>query len=339
MKRFVLLIATSLVIVAVIVVANFGFSLYLDFKPTYPLIAIAILGVTLVSMIGLFSPLATFGVALYHVNRSWDPKSRYHRRYLRRLEQVHLNNPVTDISDISRESGLFLNSLYIKLDIKSNEIINDAAETVFYHTAISQSGIVDRIVVYRSHFQLIRKLANLYRPKMRRRLYPALLADIADALLTPSSESDVNLSAQIGPAIVGASVVGAIPGANLVSLLIAGAVVDGSANALATIRIGIYTRRYFHRLLEGGKFDVRRERKIVNEEALDLLEPLISRTSTNLSRNIWEAARDHLRKVPAATYESLKSFVTKSIKGIVNLPGRGKKGEKIQLVESVDDDL
>ncbi len=339
MKRFVLLIAASLVVVAVIVVTDIGISLYLDIKPTNPIIAAVILGITLVAIFGLFSPLATFGVALYHVNRSRNPKSRYHRRYLRRLEQMHLDYPVTDISDISKESGLFLNSLYIKLDLESNEIINDAAETVFYHTAISQSGIVDRMVVFRSHLRLIRKLANLYRPKMRHRLYPALLADIADALLTPSSESELNLSAQIGPAIVGASVVGAIPGANLVSLLIAGAVVDGSANALATIRIGIYTRRYFHRLLEGSKFDVQGERKIVNAEALDLLEPLISRTSTKLSRNIWEAAKDHLRRVPAATYESLKSFVTKSVKGIVSLPGRGKKGETIQLTESAGDDL
>ena len=339
MKRFVLLIATSLVVVVVIVVANIGFSLYLHLKPDNPVIAISILGLTLVSIFGLFSPLVTFGVALYHVNRSWDPKSRYHRRYLRRLEQMHLNDPVTDLSDISKESGLFLNSLYIKLDLESNAMISDAAEAVFYHTAISQSGIVDRLVVYRSHLRLIRKLANLYRPKMSRRLYPALLADIADALLTPSSASELNLSAQIGPAIVGASVVGAIPGANLVSLLIAGAVVDGSANALATIRIGLYTRRYFHRHLEGGKFDVHGERKIVNEEALDILEPLISRTSTNLSRNIWEAAKDHLRRVPAATYESLKSFVTKSIKGIASLPGRGKKGESTQLTESAGDDI
>ncbi len=339
MKRFVLLISTSLFVVVVIVVADIGLSLYLELRPTNPAIALAVLVFTLVIIVSLISPLASFGVALHHVNRTWDPTSRHHRRYLKQLLQMHLKHPVIDISDISTESGLFLSSLYIKLNFESNEIINEAAEGIFYHTAISQSGMLDRIVVYRAQFKLIRKLAKLYRPEMRYRLYPALLADIADALLTPSLQGDLNLSAQIGPAIVGASVVGAIPGANLVSLLIASAVVEGSANALATIRIGIYTRRYFHRLLEGGKFDVGGERKIVNEEALDLLEPIITRTSANLSRNIWDAAKNHLRKVPAATYQGLKSFVTKSMKGIISLPRRRNKGDTIQLTESVDDEL
>ena len=76
------------------------------------------------------------------------------------------------------------------------------------------------------------------------------------------------------------------------------------------------SRRFFQRRLEGIPFSPVDEKAAINIEALKMLEGLVSVTSASLSRSIWEAARDHLKRIPGATLEGLKTAVTKSVKGL-----------------------
>ncbi|MCH8924237.1 MAG: hypothetical protein IIA67_13945, partial [Planctomycetes bacterium] len=101
--------------------------------------------------------------------------------------------------------------------------------------------------VLRSQLRLVRRVARLYYPGASMARLSSLYFSVFDAALAPSSKDEIDYASQIGPAIVGASVVGAIPGANLVSSIIADAVVQGSANALALLRVGMLTRRFFLR--------------------------------------------------------------------------------------------
>lgn len=276
-------------------------------------------GVLLTIMAALaFGLLITLGRA-----QPLEPGSRKHRRYISRLAGRHRRHPVTDLDGLPEENTARVKTIYQRLEEETTARTTATAETIFFHTAISQSGHMDALVALGAQMRLVRRLASVYYPRPGTRVLLHLYASIARAVLKPSNRQEVNLGAQIGPAIVGASVVGAIPGANLVSLIIADAVIQGSANALATFRVGLLTRRYFQHRLEGGLFDPAAERRAVNREALELLSRLVPAASGVLSKEIWDAARDNLRRMPAATYDGLKSLVSRSVRGL-----GGKKGDR-----------
>ena len=257
------------------------------------------------------------------------PGSRRHRRYLARLARGHRRHPVTSLHGLPAGDAALVEAIYQRLDKQTNALIASTAETVFFHTAVSQAGHVDILVTLGAQIGLVRRLARLYHPRPTMRIRLPLYIAVAQAALWPGSREEVDLGAQIGPAIVGASVVGAIPGANLVSLIIADAVIQGSANALAAFRIGLLTRRYFHYRLQGSPFQAAAERREVNREALDLLAALVPAASGALSKEIWDAAKDNLRRMPAATYDSLKSLVARSVRGLGRIKGdqRDDEGE------------
>ncbi len=275
-------------------------------------------------------PLTMLVSAFIRSRRSWVAGSWAHNRYLAHLARQHRRHPVLDQTQLFTRNPYFLDELYLQLFEHSNELIYNAAEKVFYHTAISQSGRLDTFVMLSKQCNLINRIADLYHPHSRLNVLPSLYADILDAALRPSDKDELNLGSQIGPAVVGASIVGAIPGANLVSILISDAVVQGSANALATLRMGLLARRFFHRALEGGSVDLEAERRAVNQEAADMLAPLVADASGALSRIIWNAAKNHLRRIPAATFEGLKSAVSRSVRGLTG----GQEEKTVQPEES-----
>jgi hypothetical protein len=260
--------------------------------------------------------------------------SRRHQRYLRRLTARHRRYEVINLDGMPAGGKDSLAVLYLQVNNESTALMTSTAETIFFHTAVSQSGYLDRLVVLGNQLKLIWRLAHLYHPRPHLRMLLQVYTHVARATLQPSARDEVDLGAQIGPAIVGASVVGAIPGANLVSLIIADAVIQGSANALATFRVGLLTRRYFHGRLEGTPLEPSRERKAVNPEALEMLSSLVSRASGVLSREIWDAAKDNLRRMPAATYDSLKSLVSKSVRGLGRKKGEPPEDDEREGLES-----
>lgn len=271
-------------------------------------------------------PLTMLVSAFIRSRRSWVAGSWAHNRYLTQLARQHHRHPVLDQTQLFTSNPYFLDELYLQLFELSNKLVYDAAEKVFFHTAISQSGRLDTFVMLGKQYNLINQIADLYHPHSRLNVLPSLYADILETALRPSDRDELNLGSQIGPAVVGASIVGAIPGANLVSILISDAVVQGSANALATLRMGLLARRFFHRALEGGSVDLEAERRAVNQEAADMLTPLVEDASAALSRIIWNTAKNHLRRIPAVTFEGLKSVVSRSVQGLVG----GQEGKTAQ---------
>lgn len=323
MKRT--LIYLSLAFCSVLGLLVFGVGIHLaQLAVRWYTLAFMVTGLSLVFIFALVVAysLASIITALRRTGRSWVKGSWSHNRYMHSLTRRHRRHPVVDLEGLPSLPHLFLSELYLRLYTPSNALITRAAESIFFHTAISQSGYLDILVVRRTQLRLINDIAHLYHPRPGLKILPALYADIMDATLTPSNQQELDLGAQIGPAIVGASVVGAIPGANLVSVMIADAVIQGSSNALATLRIGLLARRYFHRMIEGGPLNLETERRAVTQEALDMLSPLVTDASGTLSRAIWDATKSHLRRIPAATYESLKSLMARSVRGLT----RRRKG-------------
>ena len=325
MKRLVIIISFSFFSMLGIFILSAGTYLVTLVAPVHPLLGwLAGLFLAMLFWAVVVYPLVALVAALFRTRRSWVAGSWAHNRYLARLARQHRRYPVIDLALVATDKHNFLGEVYIQLREKSNDLMVEAAETIFYHTAISQSGRLDTMVLLGKQIALINNMADLYYPHAKAKVLPSLYADVIEAALRPSDREQLNLGSQIGPALIGASIVGAIPGANLVSILISDAVVQGSSNALITLRIGLLTRRFFHRALEGGSVDREAERHAVHKEAASMLEPLVEAASSALARIIWKTAKDHLRRVPAATLEGLKSVVSWSVRGLTG--GRGAKG-------------
>ena len=336
MKRPIIYLSLFLAVLFVVIIAGAGVPLVELVARLHPA-AGWLVGLILaaVLLIGLLST-ACFLFPIAGRFNPPKPGSWRHRRYLARLARRHRRRSVTSLHNLPAGDAALVEAIYQRLDKQTNALIASTAETVFFHTAISQAGHMDVLVTLGAQIRLVRQLARLYHPRPGMHEQLPLYRAMAQAALWPGSREEVDLGAQIGPAIVGASVVGAIPGANLVSLIIADAVIQGSANALAAFRIGLLTRRYFHHRLQGSSFQAAAERQAVNREALDLLAALVPGASGALSKEIWDAAKDNLRRMPAATYDSLKSLVARSVRGLGRPKGilsdikgdqRGDEGE------------
>ncbi len=327
MKRPIIYLSLFLAVVFMVIIAGAGVLLIQLATRLHPaagwLVGLILAAVLLIGVLAAACLLASI---LGRLNPP-EPGSWRHRRYLTRLARRHRRHPVTSLHGLPAGDSALLEAIYRRLDEQTNALISSTAETVFFHTAISQAGHMDALVALGAQLGLGRRLAGLYHPRPGMRVLLPLYFAVAQASLWPSSRAEVDLGAQIGPAIVGASVVGAIPGANLVSLIIADAVIQGSANALAAFRTGLLTRRYFHHRLQGSPFKPAAERQAVNREALDLLAGLVPAASGVLSREIWDAARDNLRRMPAATYDSLKSLVSRSVRGLGRMKGDQRNDE------------
>ncbi len=119
-------------------------------------------------------------------------------------------------------------ALLAPLDRQASEIIRREAMGVGVATAVSWNGTVDAFVVLWRNCNLVTRLARLYygRPGARGSL--SILRDVAAATLTSAYMQDLSETAGSALGTVFGKTVG----------VLAGPVMDGGINAVATLRIG-----------------------------------------------------------------------------------------------------
>lgn len=86
------------------------------------------------------------------------------------------------------------------------------------------------------------------------------------------------------------SAAGAIPGLNVVATLLANSILQGSTNALLTLRVGVITRRYCGALVLE---DRRALRKSVTVEAVALLGSIVVQGTKNIIQD-FECAKEQV---------------------------------------------
>ncbi len=131
------------------------------------------------------------------------------------------------------------------LEREANVIIARFAATVFTTTAVSQSGRMDTAIVLSAQFRLVREIAALYYQRPNLRELWELYGNVGASAFFAGEIQDSELIAVLG-APVTAGITGFIPVAGtdpLVTLLVS-SLMDGSANAFMTLRVGVLSRRY-----------------------------------------------------------------------------------------------
>lgn len=158
-----------------------------------------------------------------------------HREELRRARESR--DPVALEATLARAIG--------ELDRIANEAIHRHAAAVFVVTGASQSGRLDAGLVLSTQIRMIREIAVIYYQRPGPRELWALYANVGGTAFLAGEIQDSELLAVLG-APVSAALSGFVPVSGsgpLVSLLVS-SLLDGSANALLTLRVGVLARRH-----------------------------------------------------------------------------------------------
>jgi len=139
---------------------------------------------------------------------------------------------VADAAAIVRFEQERVDPLLVPLDREADRLIRAEALSVGVMTALSPSGALDAFLVLWRNANLVSRLANLYHGKPGVRGSLLVLGDVSSAALVATYMEGV--SEAVGGFLRG--VFGSVLG------VVAGPVVDGSVNAITTLRIGYVAR-------------------------------------------------------------------------------------------------
>lgn len=179
------------------------------------------------------------------------------------------------------------------LEARGQELMKTDATAVFLTTAVSQNGILDGFTVLAALMKLVYNLTILYenRPELRRIMY--LYGQIAGVVLLVRSIEDADLiEDQVEPliaALLGGTIVSAVPGAVGITTLVVNSVVEGAVNSLLTLRVGAIAQRY---LSASVQFDKRLVRRSASLEATKMLSSILADNAVLVVKSFAKATRD-----------------------------------------------
>ena len=199
-----------------------------------------------------------------------------------------------------------LKSAFAKLERIANDIIKDSASTVFLVTAISQSGRLDGLMVLLTQCRMIWDIATIYHQRPSPLDLLRLYQNVAVTTFVASQVDDIDIAERIGPVvteITSTSVVGAIPGLGGVTNAFANALIDGSANAFLTLRVGAITKMYCDPLTGQDKSSIRKSASV---EAASLLGSIVYTSSGKVISEIKRGIGTTSKKTGRALLQKIK---------------------------------
>jgi Domain of unknown function (DUF697) len=213
----------------------------------------------------------------------------------------YLEGAVSDFSNrMQIEKGLAI------LNGRADESIKKAAATVFVSTAISQSGRLDAFAVLAAQVRLVWQVAHIYqqRPSLRDMLH--LYANVGATTFLAMELEDLDIAQQIEPIItnvVGASLAGMVPGVKIVASVVTNSLLDGTANAFLTLRIGAITKQYCGSII---RQETRYIRRMASLQAAQMLGSIVLASSKKVTSAIYEAAKKKTGGLGKAAANGLK---------------------------------
>src|SRR5450759_199834 len=204
-----------------------------------------------------------------------DEQSPEYQTYLRRLGTRLATNPDL-ISAGALDDRASIESALKVLDAKADDVIKRTASTLFVTTAVSQNGSLDALMVLAEQTRLIWQVARIYNQRPTLREVGRLYANVGATLFAASELEDLDIRDQIEPvikAVFGHAVVSLVPGITSVASIVMNSVVDGTANAYLTLRVGIICQSYCRSMTA---VDRRRARRHSSIAAASMLGSVVS---------------------------------------------------------------
>lgn len=262
----------------------------------------------------LYGLLAIYGIAIvipfYLLLRMRAPlippaetSSRAREKFIRQIAKRFQSidefkgEVITNEEDIKRAIS--------RLNKKANKVIENAATLTFVVTAVSQSGRLDSLFVLVTQSKMVWVIAHIYnqRPSLRDLFY--LYSNVAFTTFAAYGLEEIDLEEYLAPAISEGLAIGT--GLSTLSSVAAASVIEGSANAFLTLRIGIIARRYCGMLVPEKRAVIRKsamgEATITLGKVLLMIGPSVVKSLTNFGTN---AAKKGVGKVSSLVQRILK---------------------------------
>jgi hypothetical protein len=194
------------------------------------------------------------------------------------------------------------------LDELAEREMRKLATTVFVSTAISQSGRLDGLFVLVAQSRVVWKVARIYwqRPNARDLVY--LYANVAASVFAAQALEDIELGEAlepIVPSVVEAAGLGMTVVFAPVATILADAMLQGTVNALLTLRVGCITRQYCRSLPVPDHRTVRRS---ASREAARLLPKLVAEPLQIIRRELAGRAGAAVAKAARSAVHQMNPF-------------------------------
>ena len=210
--------------------------------------------------------------------------------YIKKLAARLKKNPHIKELEINSDNIESIEEALGVLNSKADDRIKSAAANIFIMTAISQYGALDAVIVTLAQFRMIWQVTLLYnqRPSLRELSY--LYGNVfATAFLATRIENLDLLEDQLEPviaSIMGSSFSSLTPAFNTAANVITNSVIQGSANAYLTLRVGVIAKNYCASLTQKDRSQLRR---IAAAQAAVLLAKVLADSTYKVTRAVIRA--------------------------------------------------
>ncbi len=290
-KKIIAVLAIFLTVLLVIFVINQTNQVVSFFSGINPLLGqIALYALLLIYAVVIAIPLLAIYSKPSALLPPEDISGDEYKNYLKKLATRLSKNPNLEKTPLDPDKAEEIEEALKKLDNKADESIKNAASGVFIMTAISQYGALDAAIVIITQLRMIWQVTLLYnqRPTLRELAY--LYSNVfATAFLATRIENLDLIEDQLEPIIaslMGSSLSSLAPTFNTAATIITNSVIQGSANAFLTLRVGVITKQYCSSLVRPERSTLRRAAMV---QATALLAKVLSDSTYQVTKSVLRA--------------------------------------------------
>lgn len=336
-KRTAALMATGFIVLLVVIIINQLHSIFIVTSAVNVNLGRIITGILGIFFFGIFAmPLIGFIKLRRPLEIPDKEDEEVYGLYLQTIKKRLVKNPLLRERayefDEEKELREQILSAYSILDSEAESIIKETASTVFITTAVSQNGVLDGLFVMTSLSRMVWKVSHIYNQRPNIKDIFQLYINVAITVLMAREIEDLAiLDEQLQPVVnslIGGTIGTLVPGAAAVSNLIIGSVIEGSANALLALRVGVIAKKYMTRIEKEDKRLIRRSATL---EACKLLGSVVQVNSVNIVKSFVKASK---KATIDKTIDGIKTGADKTIDGIKI--GAGKTGNFVKDIFKKD---
>ncbi|MDP2662727.1 MAG: DUF697 domain-containing protein [Dehalococcoidia bacterium] len=287
--------------------------------------------VALVTLLAIYAIVAGVPVILYTrlpraITPPADQASPEFETYLGRIRSRLASNPNLAGRNITVTDRAGMEAAFKFLDSKADKIIKKTASAIFISTAVSQSGRLDGLMVLVAQSQLVWRVAHVYNQRPSAQELVRLYTNVAITTFASVQIEDLDVGDQVqtvlAPAIT-ASAFSAIPGAGAVAGVLTHAMVDGSANAFMTLRLGVIVKRYCSSYTGAKRPALRR---LASAEAAAMLGSIVVESGAVVSKAVMGAFTKAGRAAISSRVEATKETFSAAVDTLAEVRDRTSQG-------------
>lgn len=231
---------------------------------------------------------------------SENPSEEEYEEYLDSMISILMRNNLLRPIDwenefITKEEKV--TQAFALLDEATMPIIKNNANSVFLTTAISQNGSLDSIFVLISMIKMTWQIANIYQTRPTLKSLGKLYIQIASVVFMARSIEDADLIEQqlepIIASVIGESLTSAIPGMVPISNMVISSIMEGSLNALLTLRVGVVAQSYLGMELPQSRTFIRRQSTL---QAIGYMGSILKDNGTFVVKSVVNAVKNSSKR-------------------------------------------